>query len=223
MAGPSPGELEEKLNSMFTKAEEMRPHYIVANMGLHWLHLCGHLMCPSSDENGGTVIQRWANYELDWLERVYNLALEVNSTLLLFKTNNFICDERRTGVWKTSSSLYLSLDNKTLEDCYEENEKFLDSHNVTAPQIRDYCKYGQFTEMGAKHLNDQVADFVRELREQNKQPHSRLAVGIYNDHDVEGCYSTDDSIHHRLNIEVRLRLLSNTITSYSECDGDTGK
>jgi len=33
MSGPNPGNLEEKINTMLSKAEEMQPHIIVANMG----------------------------------------------------------------------------------------------------------------------------------------------------------------------------------------------
>jgi len=177
--------------------------------------MCGYVQCPSKDKNGGIVIQQWTNYKNDWLKRVYNVAVKVNATLLLFKTTNLICDEMRTGLWNKYSSLYLSFDNKTIEGCYHENMKFLNTHNITTVQIYTYCKYGQFTEFGGEYLNDQMKDFVREIHE--TQSNSTLTVGIYNDHDVEGCYSTKDAIHHHLNMEVRLRLLSNTIESYSEC------
>ena len=93
--------------------------------------------------------------------------------------------------------------------------KFTDSHNIPADQIYSYCKHGQFTERGSEYLNDQIKDFVRDIHE--NKPDSTLTVGIFDDHDVEGCDSTEDSIHHPLRMLMRLRLLSNTIESYSEC------
>mmetsp|Transcript_25843 Transcript_25843/g.55610 ORF Transcript_25843/g.55610 Transcript_25843/m.55610 type:complete len:294 (+) Transcript_25843:3-884(+) len=208
--------ISKSVEGMFVTAEEMNPDIVVANMGFHWLHLCGFKMCPSlSEEHGPLIIQHWVNYKTDWLQRVYDMAVKVNAKLLLFKTNNFICDEKRTEGWETWSSRYLSFDSKTIEDCYQENLKFSDSHNIPTDQILSYCKYGQFTELGSEYLNDQIKDFVREIQENN--PDSTLTVGIFNDHDIEGCHSTEDSIHHKLNMLMRLRLLSNTIESYSEC------
>merc|ERR1712194_580130 len=126
-----------------------------------------------------------------------------------------ICDEERTHSWATWSSRYLSLDSHTLEECYRENLKFAGSHDITEDQIRNYCQNGQFTERGSTYLNAQIREFVRDVRDKN--PAAPLTVGIFDDHAVEGCYSTEDSIHHPLNMMLRLRLLSNTIESYSKC------
>ena len=89
---------------------------------MHWIHLCDFFKCPSQNKNGGMTILRWSNYKRDWLTRVYNVAIEAKTTLLLFKTVNFICDEKRTGTWAKYSSLYRSFDNKTIEDCYQANK-----------------------------------------------------------------------------------------------------
>lgn len=215
MAGPNSSMLKKKMRTMFVRAKRMNPDIVVANMGFHWLHLCGFKLCPSSQVHGPLMISTWANYKKDWLQRVYDMAVKVNAKLLLFKTNNFICDEKRSNDWATWSSRYLSLDSKTIEDCYKGNMKFSHSHNIPMDQILSYCKYGQFTEIGVKHLNDQIIDFVGEIHRNTSN--STLTVGIFNDHDIEGCYSTEDSIHHPLNMLMRLRLLSNTIESYSEC------
>jgi hypothetical protein len=44
-------------------------------------------------------------------------------------------------------------------------------------------------------------------------------VGLYNDHDVESCNTTNDAIHHleKGNVELRVRLLANTIDEYYGC------
>ena len=165
------------------------------------------------------IIHRWINYKSDWMQSVYSLAAKLNSTLLLFKTTNFICDKIRTNEWKEYSSLYTSFDNKTIENCYKMNNQFIgdDTYNLTSGQIQAYCKYGQFTEIGVQYLNDQVNAFVREIHN-SQDSNSELTVGIYNDHDVEGCYSTKDAAHHILNMPIRVRLLANTIESYTECN-----
>ena len=107
------------------------------------------------------------------------------------------------------------MDNRTIETCYEENKQFVGTYDLTKSQVYDYCRYGQFTEIGVQHYNSMVFDFVKEVHE--NQTDSRLTVGVFNDHDVESCDSTIDAIHHHKNMEARLRLLSNTIDSYLEC------
>ena len=198
-------------------------HHHVLCASLHWLHLCGFHQCPSSDgDDGATIINHWINYKTEWLQQVYDMALKGNATLLLFKTTNFICDEKRTNEWATWSSLYLSFDSQTIDGCYQESLKFAESpHNIPLGKIYEYCNHGQFTERGSEYLNVQIKDFVREKNEErvsaigDNEP--TLTVGIFDDHDVEGCDSTEDSIHHPLKMLMRLRLLSNTIESYSEC------
>jgi len=203
--------LEGKISRMFETARQMNPRVIVANMGLYWLHLR-----PFTGPSNGIVIHRWAHYKDDWLTQVYNLALDMNeTTLLLFKTTNFVCDIKRTNDWETYANLYLSMDNQTVEACYQENKQFIGTYELTQSQVYDYCQYGQFTEIGVQHYNQFIHEFVREIHE--KQTNSRLTVGIFNDHDVLSCDSTDDAIHHYKNMEVRLRLLSNTIDSYLGC------
>ena len=71
-----------------------------------------------------------------------------------------------------------------------------------------------------EYLNNQIKEFVKEIN--RIQPKSMLTVGIFDDHDIEGCYSTEDARHHHLNMVIRLRLLSNTIASYSECSSLEG-
>ena len=202
--------LETRISGMIETVSQLNPHVLVANMGLHWLHL--HPLVPKD----GIVIHRWVQYKNTWLQKVYNLAMDMNeTTLLLFKTTNFVCDSKRTGDWEKYSNLYLSMDNRTIETCYEENKQFVGTYDLTKSQVYDYCRFGQFTEIGVQHYNSMVYDFVREVHE--NQTDSRLTVGVFNDHDVESCESTNDAIHHREKMEIRLRLLSNTIESYLGC------
>ena len=77
------GSLEKRISGMIETVARLNPHILVANMGLHWLHL--H---PFRTKNG-IIIRRWVNYRYDWLRKVYNLAMDMNqTTLLLFKTTS---------------------------------------------------------------------------------------------------------------------------------------
>lgn len=69
--------------------------------------------------------------------------------------------------------------------------------------------------MGANYLNKLLEEFVDEVHDDDRK--NNLTVGIFNDHSVEGCFSTEDGVHHKSIIPIRLRLLSNTIESYSKC------
>ena len=96
-AGPGQHDFETKLDSMFKTAKEMKPDIIIANMGFHWLHLCPQ-RCPFSGKImtiSESAIGLWLDYKEHWLERIHNLALISNTSLLLFKTTNFVCEEKR--------------------------------------------------------------------------------------------------------------------------------
>ncbi|KAL7525969.1 hypothetical protein ACHAXR_001246 [Thalassiosira sp. AJA248-18] len=207
-------EKDKIVDEMFTKVQEMKPQILVANMGLHWMHLCGVTnWCARPGQ--GLLIKNWVNYK-GWLQRVYDMAVRVNSSLLLFKTTNFMCNEKKKGKWGVASSKYLSFDNKTIEDCYQMNSPHSDSDNISKRQIYNYCKYGQQTEIGTEYLNHQIREFVTEKNE-NRPSNSKLTLAVFDDHDVQGCNSTEDGIHHKGNLPLRIRLLANTIESYSEC------
>ena len=75
--------LETRISGMIETVSRLNPHVLVANMGLHWLHL--HPLVPKD----GIVIHRWVHYNTSWLREVYNLAMDMNqTTLLLFKTTS---------------------------------------------------------------------------------------------------------------------------------------
>jgi hypothetical protein len=211
----------------------LRTTYLPSTQRMHWLHMCGLKHCPTH----GIVIKRWLNYEKDWLQRVYDLAIQVKAKLLLFKTPNFICDSKRYGQWKKYSKLYLSYDKDAIADCIRLIKPLVVDaihrfgRNITSKHLDDYCRYGQFTEDGGKYLNDQIFHFVQKIHESLDHESStnssyvpnQLSVGIFNDHDVQNCESTEDAIHHLLNMPIRIRLLANTIEGYSECDSSLVK
>jgi len=219
MSGNAHTRTEELIDAMFRDAEKMRPEVVVANMAFHWFHLCGYneKFCPTPMDS--TIIARWLHYKETWLQRVYDFAVKVDAKVLLFKTANFICGTARSGDWATGDALYQSFDNATLLECQRRLEPLAKGLFLVPDDIRKYCKYGQFTDVGSRYLNEQMVEFVRGIDEQDGgvSEGRRLTVGLYNDHDVESCSTTDDAIHHKSGNVVRIRLLANTIDSYMKC------
>ena len=183
----------------------------------HWFHLCGYSekMCPTP--NDSPIISRWVHYKEAWLQRVYDFAVKINVRVLLFKTANFICRSARTGKWAIGDALYQSFDNKTIWECVTRLEPLGKGLYLEKEDIHKYCKYGQFTDVGSEYLNKQMVDFVRNIDEDVAGDARGLIVGIFNDHDVESCNTTDDAIHHQSGIVVRIRLLANAIDTYLNC------
>lgn len=229
-AGPGMHNYSEKLDFMFSNAEEMKPDIIIANMAFHWLHLCD-LRCPGTARPGpgksisSNVIKLWLEYKENWLQRLHKLAIKANSSLLLYKTANYICDDKRTGQFSNLSSLYLKNDSSVLENCFNKASQL--KINVTLSDRHQYCKLGAFTERGSQYLNKQVIEFVDDLlHKQRQKPILSTSVGLLDDHSIQGCWSTDvgDGVHHKQNaMLLRLRLMINTIESYLRCDGNKKK
>jgi len=218
MSGNSHGLTEVLLDKMFLKSEAMKPQVVVANMAFHWFQLCGYSskMCPTPMDS--PLISRWLHYDESWLQRVYDHAIKVDAKLLLFKTANFICGTKRTGDWLTGDTLYQKFDNATLDACVTRLEPFGKELFASTEDVRRFCTYGQFTDVGSRYLNDKMVEFVKKVQERDRsEGGSRLTVGLYNDHDVENCDTTDDAIHHKKGVVMRLRLLANTIDSYLKC------
>jgi len=209
------GDSEDFINTMFLEGEELQPDVVVTNMGFHWVHLCGHVdkFCPK--HAGGVVIQRWLHYRVHWLQRVYDWAVKMNVKVLLFKTLNFICGDARTGDWATGDAAYTSFDKETIRNCTKRLEPLSGPFLLSRTDIDDYCRHGQYTEVGVQHLNKVIVDFVNDV--QNNPDGSNLTVGLFNDHDVENCDTTVDGIHHRANLMLRGRLLANAIDNYLSC------
>lgn len=217
MQGNAHGRTEELIDRMFASAETMKPEVVVVNMGFHWFHLCGYSknMCPTPMDL--PIISRWLLYKETWMQRAYEFAEKKGVKVLLYKTANYICGSRRTDDWLTGDTLYQKMDNATITACVDRLVPLVhELIGVTNEDVATYCKYGQFTEVGSQFLNKQIVEFVRSIQD---DPHrdSNLIVGLYNDHDVENCGTTEDAIHHQIAITVRARLLTNTIDSYLKC------
>jgi len=221
MHGNMHGKTEEAVDKLFTDAEVMKPDIIVANMAFHWFHLCGYSekMCPSLIDS--PLILRWLHYRESWLQRVYDFAIMNNVKLLLFKTANFICGSARTGDWLTGDTLYQKFDNVTLANCVSRLEPLAKDLSISTDDLNKYCKFAQFTDIGSKYVNEQMVDFVSSVQQpggiKTSDGNTVLTVGIYNDHDIEECATTEDAIHHKVGATVRIRLLSNTIENYLKC------
>mmetsp|Transcript_43470 Transcript_43470/g.74186 ORF Transcript_43470/g.74186 Transcript_43470/m.74186 type:complete len:398 (+) Transcript_43470:97-1290(+) len=222
-SGPArDNDMDAKLNSMFETAKQMTPDIIIANMGFHWLHLCPQL-CPFSGKivrMSKSAIMLWLDYKARWLERIHNLALISNTSLLLYKTANFVCDAKRYGEYAGLAPLYTKSDIQTLENCMNTIQQHVkDSLNAT--HVHRYCELASLTERGSQYLNEQITEFVDELMLMGNveaPDSSSLAVGTFDDHSVQGCWSTRDGFHHAYEaMLLRLRLLTNTIESYNRC------
>jgi len=221
-SGPGQHDFETKLDSMFETAKEMKPDIIIANMGFHWLHLCPQ-RCPFSGKImsiSESAIALWLDYKERWLERIHNLALISNTSILLFKTTNFVCEEKRYGEYAGLAPLYNKNDTQTLENCVNEIQQHL-KDSLDATYVHRYCELASFTERGSQYLNEQITEFVDELMLMGNveaPDSSSLAVGTFDDHSVQGCWSTRDGFHHAYEaMLLRLRLLTNTIENYNRC------
>lgn len=241
MAGLEKNDSEGKLRAMHAGVRRIKPHIIVANMGFHWLQFCAFSMqCPA---NVATV-ERVVYYEAQWLQSVIRTAQEVNASLVLFKTTNYVNVSSRTGSWGPGAwakwdrllqsfrpqeisacvkYVYELLANSNSSSSVHMEEEASSSSsstrrsNLTDAQIKEYCMYSQYTEVGSKYLNRRVHAFVEDYNNNTRQTTSSLAVGIFNDHDLEINALTTDGIHHPFVALLRLRLLVNTIQSCDEC------
>lgn len=189
-----------------------RPNIIVANFGLHLLHLYA-----GGREPPVCFMQLWLNYE-SWLDEAVAIAEEVGAKLLLFKTTNLMCTEKFVDQYAISAPLFEQGDSATLNKCYYQVQQLINqdrsgnakSFNVTVDKIKEYCRHGAFINHGVTYLNDRLFQHVKELQHHSSP---NLTIAIYNDHDVESCNYTsipDGRHYHPLNL-VRIRLLANMI------------
>jgi hypothetical protein len=152
----------------------LKANIVVVNMGLHFLHFYGH-----GRDTEGPSIHAWVNYEV-WLQTALEQIISAGAKTILFKTTNFICEEKYVGAFATGNILYRQKDNATLAKCnklaYEEGKP----HQLTGDNITNYCELGVFNENGAGYLNERLSVFVKSLPEM-----PGIKTGIFNDHDVE--------------------------------------
>lgn len=201
---------EEKLTTMWIQAREFRPTIMVVNMGIHWLHFYGIARNVSAEG-----IKRWILYE-NFLEVVYQNAVSMNATALLYKTTNFICDEQLYENFLHSHKLYTNNDHETLQACQEEIVGLDQSwFSKRLSDVQDYCRKGTINNHGSLHLNQRLRVFVEQKKNRaTKDSNNGLIVDIFDDNSIQGCAYCDkyDGLHfHTLN-PIRTRILANQLS-----------
>lgn len=183
-----------------------RPKVILANIGLHMLHM----------QNYGrsvNTIRPWLEYE-NFLEGVLATAEASDVEVVLFKTTNFVCDEKYRREWKVGRNKYLSGDSETLDKCFSS----IREHNpdtISNDDIKSYCENAVISDHGAEALNKRLYQFVGNTNVRLQLRNSPLKIAVFNDHDIESCEYTmkgDGRHYHKLNL-ARVRLLGN----YLDC------
>lgn len=178
---------------------QMEPEVIVANRGLHWLHLIN-----SGRNVKGCYIRKWLKYEA-WIDEVITMAEASNAKVLLFKTTNLVCEEKFRDVWERGARLYSSGNEQMLSACIQFAQQAAPGLNRSRAEL--YCRNGTFNEAGAQHLNDRLYRQV-----QRRKNEVNLTLEVFNDHDVESCLYTEDGRHYPELGLMRVRLLGNTIS-----------
>ena len=191
---------ESAFQHAWKKVRSLKADIVVVNMGLHFFHFYGH-----GKDTAGPSIHAWVNYEA-WLQNALEQIVSAGAKIILFKTTNFICEEKYVREYSTGNTLYRQKDNTTLAECnklaYEEGKP----HQLTRDNITNYCKLGVFNENGASYLNERLFVFVKSLPEM-----AGIKIGIFNDHDVEQCQHCKDGRHYHESNLLRLRMLGNQI------------
>jgi len=188
---------------------DFKPDIIIANVGLHLLHL----------QNFGREVDNivpWLGYE-DTLENMVEAAEAAGAEVLLLKTTNFVCPMKYSGSWLRGSMLYAKDDMETLNNCFMSYRKTFPTTVVGDADIMDYCKYGVIDNRGSNRLNQRLYRFVENARGR----HPSLKMAVYNDHDLQSCETTvakDGRHHHPINL-ARARLLGNYLDCLYGWDG----
>lgn len=219
-----PGEAACHWDAVYEQITAMRPHVLVVNFGLHWLHLM---------QVGRDVplcyVRAWLTYE-DWLASIVLLAQEAGVKLLLFKTTNAVCTDHFWGEYSDGVTLYQNRNvEQTRAKCKRAIQAMVRDHTkmgttaatknnndtllYTNDNIVRYCQRAVLDEYGAKDLNLRLQEFVHNYQAKNANTNSNMTVAIFNDHDIQSCtYATlnDGRHYHPLNL-MRIRMLANMI------------
>lgn len=206
------------------------PDVLVVNQGLHWLHFYDNQ--THTRDTSAEAIRRWIFYE-DWLQEVYDRAYGTGVRLLLYKTTNYVCDEKLYGWFQDSHERYRTRDPPTLQACqrmvrdeladYAANNDRATPRPINEQDIANYCVNGTINNHGSTLLNERMVRFV----EQKLLPQSTTAtrVGIYNDHDLQSCqHCGHEGGLHYLDINLmRIRLLANQLQAAmaDDCSSQT--
>ena len=206
----------ERFDILWERVRQWQPNILVVNAGLHWLHFQG-----GGRDSPLTHVRLWTDYEA-WLDQVVQLAEEIGTTLLLFKTTNLICERKYVGVYaNTSAMIEQERQGKTkptfVQRCVEQLQQLQieegeNTQVLSKADITKYCQEGTFDEVGVQNLNDRLFRSVQNMINTNAAT-LNLTISIFNDHDVMSCgYTrvTDGRHYHPLNL-LRIRLLANMV------------
>ena len=209
---------DRKSIKLWGRIRQWQPHVLVVNAGLHWLHFQG-----GGRDSSLKQVQMWIHYEA-WLEQVVQLAEEIGTKLLLFKTTNRICGDKYLGAYaKTFATIQQERQGtakptffpRCVKQLLQLQDNATDINLVgrfSTENITRYCQEGTFDEVGVQNLNDRLFHFVQNMLDR-KATTSNLTISIFNDHDVFTCSYTreaDGRHYHPLNL-LRIRLLANMV------------
>ncbi|CAB9512746.1 Cyclin-Dependent Kinase [Seminavis robusta] len=192
---------------VWPKLHVERPDVIVANWGLHMLH---HGIAPKRPCN----VHQFIHYEEDWLETVLQVAREVGTKLLLFKTTNYICEERYPKQLQHGLADLAENTSTVVAKCItkiqKSNRRDGEHYNLTDDDMHRYCIEGAGTDHNVQLLNDRLRKFVE--RAQTRVPPG-LTIAVCNDHDMESCPYTrvDDGSHYPKLQLPRIRMLAHMV------------
>lgn len=196
------------LDGIWNHVLQSRPHILLVNMGLRWLHFMG-----VGRDVEDCMAKNWVQYE-DFLSRAVDIAREIQAEILLFKTTNYVCDAKFVGKYATATTLYSRADEETLADCRQKIQNTDLGKSIPEADVSNFCRYGTFNEVGSSHLNARLESFVRRRQSQLVGQKTLLKLDVFNDHDVQSCNYTregDGRHYHPLNL-LRLRLLANQLS-----------
>ena len=181
--------------------QAQRPEILVVNWGTHMLFRPRVQLCN---------VYQWLHYEQFILERALQLARDVGTQLVLFKTTNRICknEERmREKHDRMCNSTLTRWRDQARKDGYQMGGNF------TNEELQLYTNHSILLDSSSQALNQRLNDFVAKLDHNALSKEHNMTVAIYNDHDMESCAYTpaDDGIHFKSLQLPRIRLLAHTI------------
>lgn len=187
----------------FDFIKSFRPHTVIVNMGLWYLHFQKRGRNRSS-----CVAETWISYE-QFYEDTITAAEEAGVEVIVFKTTNFICAEKYRDKFATADRLYTAKDNAaTINACFG-NIRAEINRDISDDDVMDYCKHGVFNDIGSSYLNQRLFRFV-----ETKRLSTSLKITVLNDHDIQSCSYTSvlDGRHYHALVLARIRMLGNLLS-----------
>ena len=204
---------------VWPEIRKYRPDVLVANWGIHMFHH-GHAYPKSL-----CLVDQFLRYQ-EWLQTVLNLAKEVGTKVLLFKTTNRICPEKYPQLLQDGVALQRNDTKAFMHNCVSTLERIMNDpmapeHAILAPnsshgyyfiksELYHYCWEAVGGDEAAQRLNRHMKKFI--AKAQQDPSNENLTIALYNDHDMERCeYTTENDGSHFWLHYPRIRLLSHMI------------